>query len=300
MLLILKSTGELLENVQPGPGWTLPEHSVWIEMVDPTREEELAVEAALGGVELPTRDDMLEIETSSRLYQDNAATVMIATVLCEDNGAAPVRGPVTFVLVGGLLVTIRYIAPKSFSSLAAQAQRQPELRKNGMSVFMGLLESIIDYTADLLERTAAEVEAASLVIFAANTRGNSFKVLLNRLAQAQSINAKASESLVSLARLISYAIIAQAIDEDGRRQLRSFERDVHSLTEHAAYVSNNLTFLLDAALGFINIEQNEITKVFSIYAVILLPPTLIAGIYGMNFHFLPELSWPLGYPFACC
>ncbi len=224
MLLILKSTGELLENVQPGPGWSLPDNTVWIEMVDPMREEELAVEAALGGVELPTRDDMAEIEASSRLYQDGAATVMIATVLCESNGDSPVRGPVTFVLVNGLLVTIRYIAPKSFSSLAAQAQRQPELRKSGLTVFMGLLESIIDYTADLLERTSAEVEATSLVIFAANTRGNSFKVLLNRLAQAQSINAKATESLVSLARLISYAIIAQAIDEDGLAHRRVVRR----------------------------------------------------------------------------
>ena len=298
MLFILRRGGTALEETRLGPGWRLPEDAVWIELVDPSREEDLAVEAAVGA-SLPTREDMAEIETSSRLYRDNGATVMIATVLCGAEHEAPVLGPVTFVLTGERLVTIRYLAPQAFAVFAGQVERQPELRRSGVDVFLGLLDAIVDRTADLLERTSAEVEDISRAIFA-QERGARFKPILSRLAQAQSVNAKATESLVSLARLMGFATLTGQIERHGeaRPQLRSLQRDVQSLNEHAAYVSGNLIFLLDAALGLINIEQNEITKIFSIYAVVLLPPTLIATSYGMNFRHMPELGWPLGYPLA--
>ncbi len=297
MLMILRRGGRALETIAVTPSWRAPDDAVWIELVEPTREEELAVEASIG-VDLPTREEMAEIEVSSRLFHDNGATFMIAIVLCGDD-SAPMPSPVTFVLAGARLITIRYAQPRSFSAFASQAERLPELSKSATSVFLGLLETVVDRTADLLEHVSGDVEATSQAIFL-QARGASFKPILNQLATCQSANGKARESLVSLSRLISFAMLAGEIadNREARDELRSLQRDVQSLTEHASYVSGNLSFLLDAALGLINIEQNEVTKIFSIAAVVLLPPTMIATIYGMNFHDMPELSWRFGYLLA--
>jgi len=295
MLMILRRGGAELQTVDPKAGWTAPEDAVWIELVNPTREEELAVEKAVG-FDLPTREDMAEIEASSRLYQENGATVMIATVLCGSEEATPFPGPVTFVLVGDRLITIRYVHPRSFQLFANQIARQSELSATGLTVYLGLLELVVDRTADLLERVSARVEETSRTIFS-QPRGAQFRPLLNRLGHDQRINTMARDSLVSLSRLLSFATLSPQVaqNKDAKSELRTLGRDVQSLTEHSSYLSGNVTFLLDAALGLINIEQNEITKVFSIYAVVLLPPTLIATTYGMNFKYMPELSWPYGY-----
>ena len=298
MLIVLRRGATALETIEAPATWRMSDDVVWIELVNPSREEELAVEGAVG-VDLPTREEMAEIELSSRLYQENGATYMTATLLCGSDQDRPIPGPVTFVLVGERLVTIRYVQPRSFAIFAAQAVRQPELSQTGSDAFLGLLEVIVDRTADLLERVSAEVEETSTAIFVA-AGGIRFRPILNRLARSQTINGMARDSLVTLARLISFASHAGQIDQRGdiREELLSLQRDVQSLSEHSGSVSGNLTFLLDAALGLINIEQNEITKVFSIYAVVLLPPTLIGTTYGMNFHHMPELDWVFGYPLA--
>jgi magnesium transporter len=296
MLMILRSGGSELQMVSPAAGWTVPEDAIWIELVNPTREEETAVEQAVG-LDLPTRDDMAEIEASSRLYQENGATVMIATVLCGSEESTPAPGPVTFILVGERLITIRYVHPRSFELFASQLAHRAEPHTTGLGVFLGLLELIVDRTADLLERISARVEETSHAIFS-QPRGGQFRPLLNRLGRDQRVNTMARDSLVSLSRLLSFATLAPQVEgrKECRSQLRSLGRDVQSLMEHSSYVSGNITFLLDAALGLINIEQNEITKVFSIYAVVLLPPTLIATTYGMNFRHMPELGLPYAYP----
>ncbi len=298
MLHVLRKSGPVEPDIEVAAGWTLPADAVWIELVNPTREEELAVETAVG-VELPTRDEMAEIEASSRLYQENGATYMIASLICGLDDAHPVLGPVTFVLVGERLVTIRYVHPKAFAAFKAQTERQPEHRANGAQVLLGLLEAVVDRDADFLEHVSAKVEEIAGTIFN-QPKGGAFRVILTELAKAQARNNMARESLVSLGRLTSFATLAPQIEQEpeGRTQLRSLQRDVQSLTEHSSYVSGNLTFLLDAALGLINIEQNEVTKIFSIAAVILLPPTLIATWYGMNFRHMPELAWPWAYPAA--
>ncbi len=298
MLKILRRGGKSLETITATKGWRLPADTVWVELVEPSRQEELNVEAAVG-LNLPTREEMAEIEVSSRLYHENGATIMIATLLCGADERAPVPSPVTFVLTGDRLITIRYAQPRSFAAFAAQIERQPELSASAISIFLGLLEAVVDRTADLLEHVSADVEETSQAIFL-QARGVSFKPILNKLATCQSTNGKARESLVSLSRLISFAMLAGGVPDnrEARDELRSMQRDVQSLTEHASYVSGNLSFLLDAALGLINIEQNEVTKIFSIAAVVLLPPTMIATIYGMNFHNMPELSWRFGYVVA--
>ncbi len=298
MLRMLRRGAPGFDTPQTAAGWRLPDDVVWIELIEPTRAEELAVEQALG-VLLPTREEMAEIEVSSRLYQEDGATFMTATVLCNADGDAPTSAPVTFVLVGPRLVTIRYMEPRAFAIFGAQAERQPSLCPDGVTTFLGLIDAIVDRIADILERASAEVETTSRAIFD-RRKGGGFEEILNRLGKAQNVNAKSRDSLVSLARLISFALLADQIDarEEGRDHLRSLHRDVASLTDHASYLSGNVTFLLDAALGLINIEQNTIIKIFSVAAVVFLPPTLVASIYGMNFHHMPELEWEGGYPMA--
>ncbi|WP_419319834.1 magnesium transporter CorA family protein [Caulobacter sp. ErkDOM-E] len=298
MLRILRRGAPGFETGDAGRDWRLPDDAVWIELVDPSRAEEVAVEQAIG-VLLPTREEMAEIEASSRLYQEDGGTFMTATVLVNADGDLPTAAPVTFVLVGQRLITIRYVEPRAFSVFAAQAERQPSLCPNGPQTFLGLLDAVVDRTADILERTASEVEAQSRAIFS-RPRGGAFEQILNRLGRAQNINAKARDSLVSLARLLSFASLADQFEGDRelRDHLKSLQRDVQSITDHSSYVSSNITFLLDAALGLINIEQNAIFKIFSVFSAVFLPPTLIAGVYGMNFEHMPELRWMEGYPMA--
>jgi len=298
MLQLLRKGSSAFEAVTPGADWRLPEDALWIDLLSPTRDEELAVERVIG-VPIPTREEMAEIEPSSRLYQERGATVMTAAILTHATTDFPLLAPVTFVLAGKVLVTIRYVEPSSFKAFTGQFERQACAMPSGGEVFLSLLDAVIDRVADIVEGVANEVEEASQDIFRRPRRG-SFEPAITRLGHAQMVSAKARNSLASLARVISFAGLADQLESvpDLREHLRSLQRDVQSLTDHAAYVSANITFLLDAAMGLINIEQNSIIKIFSVAAVAFLPPTLIASIYGMNFHHMPELDWMLGYPMA--
>ena len=296
----------ILRAGQPGfeqpdvcaPGWKLPSTAVWIDLVEPTRAEELCIESALDLL-LPTREEMDEIEASSRLYQEDGATFMTATLLHKGGEASPQADPLTFVLADNRLITIRYFQPKSFPIFEGQLERQPELCATAVATFVNLLEAVVDRTADNLEFTSNEVEALSREIFAAQRPGK-FAPILNRLGRNQAANSKVRDSLVSLGRLVGFANLADPIqsDAEARERLESLQRDISSLMDHSSYLSSNVTFLLDAALGLINIEQNTVLKIFSSFTIAFLPPTLIGAVYGMNFDHMPELRWPGGYPMA--
>lgn len=295
MLKLLRRGAEGFEPQAARAGWTPPPDTLWIDLTRPTREEELAVEAALG-VELPTLEEMEQIEPSSRLYQENGSTFMTATLLAH-SGEAPQATPVTFVLAKHMLVTIRYEDLRAFDIFSARA-RQEDVG-SGAAALLGLLDAIIERLAKILEQANDAVDRASTTIFS-RPQGGAFQPLLTELARAQSLASTARNSLTSLARLVSFASLAREIAEDGecRAHLASLRRDGQSLTEHAGFMSSHISFLLDAALGLINIEQNGIIKFFSIYAVIFLPPTLLASIWGMNFHHMPELDQAWAYPCA--
>jgi magnesium transporter len=277
-------------------GWKPDADVVWIDLLQPTREEELAVEAALG-LQLPTIEEMEALEPSSRLYQEEGATFMTATLLARSGEADPRATPSTFVLADGRLVTLRYQDLKAFT-LFAERGLDYEIA-SGAAALLGLLDAIVERLARILDDTADRVEAVSAAIFK-RPAGGDFRPLLTGLAQAQSVTALVRASLVSMARVLSYAALAHEIAVDGecKAHLESLQRDAQSLTEHAGHQSAQLSFLLDAALGLINIEQNGIIKFFSVVAVVFMPPTLIASIYGMNFDVLPELHFKLGYPMA--
>lgn len=291
-------TGSGFQTLTLGDGFALPEGAVWVDLLNPSREEEIACEAALG-VCLPTREEMDEIEASSRLYKEAHATVMTAAVLANSDTETPLEGPVTFVLAGDRLATIRYIEPKAFKLFSQQILREPEVCESGGRVFTALLEALVDRLADVLERTSAEIETLSSEIFR-KTEGVNYRPIMKRLGRAQNVNAKVRDSLVSLSRLTGFAMLAEPLDgrKDLRDHLKTVQRDITSLTEHSGSVSANVAFILDATLGLINVEQNAIIKFFSVAAVIFLPPTLVASWFGMNFKHMPELDWPAGEAFA--
>jgi magnesium transporter len=297
MLNLLKRGANQFDITTAGQGWRPDDDVIWIDLLNPSRDEELAVEAALG-LELPTPEEMAQIEPSSRLYQEAGATFMTATLLARAGEGRPQAVPVTFVLADGRLVSLRYEDMRAFSIFAGRAAQQ-QSTGNGSAVLLGLLDTVVERLAQILDDTGDAVEAASTAIFERPPGGN-FQPLLTELARAQSVTSLTRSSLVSLSRMLSFAALAQDIsgDPECHAHLHSLQRDAQSLTEHASFEAGHIAFLLDAALGLINIEQNGIIKFFSVVAVVFMPPTLVASIFGMNFTHMPELAWPLGYPMA--
>lgn len=291
-----------LVKVEVAPDGPLPAEAVWIDLLAPTREEERRVEALLG-VEVPTHEEMQEIEVSSRLYEENGALYMTATVLCKAQSERPETAAISFILAGDRLVTVRYAEPQPFALFAARCQRAPGVHTRGDAVLAGLLDALIDRIADILEHIGREVDDISHEIFehSAKPGRGDFQGILRRLGLRGDLTSKVRESLVSVGRLLMFltqASTAQKIAKNLRDRLRTMSRDVRSLTDHVSFLSSKINFLLDATLGMINIEQNAIIKIFSVVAVVFLPPTLIASIYGMNFAYMPELEWVPGYPWA--
>lgn len=292
------SAFETLDVAALPADWRLPADTVWLDMASPTREEELAVEAALG-IDLPTAEEMAQIEPSSRLYQESGATFMTASLLVRSTDDHPGLGPATFVLSEKRLVTIRYEAQKAFSVFAQRAIQTGVDAQTGAEALLGLLDAVVERLAEVLERGADRVQASSNAIFD-RPRGAAFEPLLTGLARTQSTASLARTSLVSLGRLASFAALAPEIGAQPACQahLTSIQHDIQSLTEHSGYQASHISFLLDAALGLISIEQNSAMKVFAVATVLLMPPTLIGAVYGMNFEHMPELHWLWGYPLA--
>ncbi|MDH4385798.1 MAG: magnesium transporter CorA family protein [Caulobacter sp.] len=295
MIRILERGGRTVEAAAFNADWQVPESAVWIDLFNPTREEERQIEQDLD-LELPTREDMAEIETSSRLYREGHATYLTVEVLTGAGVETPRLEPVTFVLVRDRLITIRYAEPRAIALFESQMSERSSLAEGGEAVFLGLLDAIVDRIADILEAASNQVEILSSNIFERPRRTARFEVILGRLGRWQGVNAKARNSLISLSRLLVYAAVSPYIAEGEEKavRIRSLQRDVRSLTDHAGHLSGDVTFLLDATLGLINIEQNGIIKIFSIAAVIFLPPTLVASYFGMNFKFMAEFNLPWG------
>ena len=281
---------------------------VWIDLQNPTPEEDRQVEAALG-ITIPSQADMAEIELSSRLYHENGAEFLTLTALVNLDSDDASKMPVTFILKGTTLVTVRWCDPRPFAAYRTRAARQKDTpARTGEHVMLGLLEALIDRMADALERLGTDIDHISREIFRNKAR-NVSKKTRDLQAVIEKIGAKAEalnliqESLVSMGRLTAYHT---AMDDAQRRSpnkenrylLKAIQRDALSLGEHARGLNGRASFLLDATLGLINLEQNQIIKIFSVAAVVFLPPTLVASIYGMNFDIMPELHWDFGYPFA--
>jgi magnesium transporter len=282
----------------------LPDSAVWIDLVNPSAAEDKAVER-LAGIAIPTREDMQEIEISSRLYIENGGRYMTATLMCHSDTDMPRTTPVTFILADHRLVTVRYDLPKPFALVEAKLARSCTPSVTGETVLMELLDAVIDRCADILERCGAEIDQVSHDIFEPESerhgQAKRYSQILISIGRKGDLTSKVRESLVSIGRVVAFlSAVVEGVkwSKDMREQLKTMQRDVVSLTDHASYLSSKITFVLDAMLGVVNLEQNNIIKLFSVMAVVLMPPTLIASVYGMNFKVMPELEWVHGYPMA--
>jgi magnesium transporter len=306
MIRVYDCTRNSHEALTAGSLTNLPKSAVWIDLDRPSDEEEQALERLLK-LDLPTADEMKDIEPSSRLYTENGATYMTAGVLWGVDVGMPEVTPVTFVLTNGRLITIRYAEPRTFKTVAAYIQTQPHLSTSGVTTLITLLEGIIDRTAEVLEKVGASVDQVAKEILERKRRAKrkmastgGLEEALDAISVDHNVTVKARESLVSLGRMIGFLALAEQVrtNKEAREHVKSLARDAASLTDHATFIASNINFLLDASLGLINLEQNQIIKIFSVAAVCLMPPTLVASSYGMNFEHMPELRWLLGYPYA--
>ena len=292
--------------VEPGRGQLIPDDATWIDLEEPTREEDRLVERCVG-VQVPTREDMAEIEPSSRLYEQNGALYMTLGALYGVEEGRPRSDPIGFVLTAQRLVTVRYVTPKPIRAFQHHARQDRSLVQSSATAIYGLLDAIIDRLADELETVGNEIEKISAHIFARQSSArripaNRLTALLTRIGRAHSLLAHIRVTAVSSARLLSFFMASDRMKAPETSAIHdhidALLTDTRSLLDHTTFLSDNLTFLLDASLGLISIEQNAAMKVFSWVAVVLMPPTLLAGIWGMNFHHMPELSSPYGYPIA--
>lgn len=293
--------------------------SIWVDLHEPTREEELVVEQVLG-LSIPSRQEMQEIELSRRLYRESGADFMTATVLIGASSRQPASSAISFIWTPERLVTLRYADPFPFRVFNARMEAASCDMQTSHEVLAGLVDAIVERLADLLEGSGAALDQLSLEIFGGEAgeleRGlplpgaapspelpeqQDFNEILRRIGRVSDVVSRARESLVSMTRLVSFFRARHREDpamQETLAHLNTVSADLTSLVDHATFLAGKVSFTLDATLGQINNEQNRIVKIMSVAAVVFLPPTLVASIYGMNFEVMPELKWAVGYPFA--
>lgn len=280
--------------------------AVWFDMLEPTRDDDKLLESLLG-IEIPTREEQADIEPSEILYAENGAHYMTAQIVAAvDTGRARLA-PVSFILTRRALVTVRYDNPRPFAMFIARSGKIEGGVDSPEAVLAGLLETVLDRAADILQNIDATIDKLSTDVFDAQSRRSSERqgALLRSIGREGDLLSKVRESLLSIERMV---LFVQAGGGGGapsdprmamlRARGRAIYRDIQTLEQHASFASGKIQFMLDATLGLINLEQNNIIKLFSVMAVIFMPPTMVASIYGMNFKHMPELEWAHGYPMA--
>jgi magnesium transporter len=290
-----------LARVELHAGGPIPPEAIWLDLLEPAPNEEKQVESFLG-IDVPTRDEMKEIEASNRLYEEDATLYMTATLITKLDSDLPESTQVTFILSAAKLVTNRYVDPLPFRRFIAYAERHPASCNSPPAVLAGLLEAVVNRVADVIERAASDLDGASVEVFSASRRKRGvmrdFRRVLERLGQNGDLISKARESLVSLSRLLTFVQQSTAVpmSQEVRGRFRTLTRDVTAMSDHASFLGTKVSFILDATLGLINIDQNNILKIFSVVTVFLLPPSVIGAIFGMNFTKMPLLhdAWGFG------
>ena len=290
-------------TVQPGPHALGAHDGVWLDLVNPTDQERSAVERVTH-LRVPAQADVAEIESSSRLMQDGEALYLSMPLTYFDRAReASAVSPVGFVLSATHLITVRFADMPVFDTFAERFASNPHTTSGG--AFIGLLEAIIDRLADVLEHVGADLSEISHQIFGsereADQRSNKIderlRATLGRIGRRGDRLANIRDSLVGTQRIVSYVhdMSAAWMDKTLVHRCSTLRSDITSLMEYDVQLSNKVQFLLDATLGFINIEQNNGIKILTVVSVVGVPPTLVASIYGMNFKWIPELQWEYGY-----
>jgi magnesium transporter len=278
---------------------------IWLDLLNPTPDE-IAQVAADTAIQVPSRESLQEIETSSRLRADGQVLYVSMPLALQDEAAGFAPVPLGFILSPQVLVTIRYSEVHAFAQV--ESQLKSTRYASSAAVFAALIDCMVDFGADRLEKLSGDLAAVSARAFAPQRhsgRGGkrasgALRESLNAVGTAGDQLSRIRESLLGLQRIIGF-VLKMSPDwllPEQKTRLGTAQQDLTSLVDFEAHLSGKTQFLLDAILGFINTEQNDIFKVLTIVSVVGIPPTLIASMYGMNFHNMPELSWRWGYPYG--
>lgn len=304
MITVYLNQENLITEIKTIDDPNLLRDAVWIDLLNPSSEEEKLIETTLG-IEIPTRKEMQEIEFSSRLYKEKDSLFMTVTMIAKSDSPQPKSDAVTLILAVNKLITVRYIEPYAFALFISHLKKLSPENYHATNLLVELLDVSIDRLADILEDVSHHLDDYSQLIFRSQTNENrhektNYKHRFQDIGASGELGTKVQESLITFNRLITFfqKNIASETEKEIKEKLITLTKDIRSLSDYVNFLSNKVNFLLDATLGMVNIEQNNIIKIFSIAAVILLPPTLVASIYGMNFHHMPELSWRFGYPIS--
>lgn len=277
---------------------------VWLDLVEPT-DDERALASRLSNLRVPSRSDLAEIESSSRVYREAGALYM-STPLTRRRNERTVSAPIGFVLNDRHLLTVRFYDYPSFDTYGAVVAKS-DSPSGSHALFVGLFEAIVDRAADVLEMVAADLDRVGGSIFhsqeavARRKQDQLMRDLLRRVGGIGDTVSLLRDTLLGLTRMHNFVSDTMNTVEGGLRvRVDTIGRDLRSLSDFDSQLTNKVQFLLDATLGFINIEQNNGIKVLTVVSIVGIPPTLIASIYGMNFKDIPELNWAYGYPYALC
>ena len=287
-------------------GAKLPPKVIWIDLLSPTDDETASVERSLD-IEIPSEAALNEIEASSRLISRNDLLYLSSSAVRVDEQGEAHLTPVGFVVGPRVLVTIRFAASPVFDAVRDRVRANDELA-TGMDVFVALLEAIVDRGADVLEHLASESDVLSRRVFRGGLvrsrrpfrSSRRMREALENVGTLAETLARARDVLLGVQRVASFAggVNSDWITAAAKKRLEAVSKDVASLSDYESRLSDKIQLLLDATLGFINIQQNDLFKILTIVSVVGVPPTIMVGIWGMNFKYMPELSWSLGYPLA--
>lgn len=268
--------------------------AAWIDLTNPDDDERQRIQA-MYRQHLPAVDEMEEIEASARSYEDESG-LHIHSLFLQDIEGRSVNTTVAFTLSGKRLFTLHEQNLAVFRLVRLRARREPDLVTDAVSLLLALFETKVENLADRLEQVHTGLETVSEMVLA--DKDVNLEDAIDELTRQEDINGKIRLCLMDTQRALTFLLRRGRLDSEQREWAREVLRDVDSLLPHNAFLFEKVNFLMDAAMGFINIEQNQIIKIFSIAAVVFLPPTMVASIYGMNFEFMPELDWLFGYPLA--
>ena len=300
--MLLAHTG----TTPPRPVQPQDEAAIWLDLEDGSEAERSLVEH-VSRLELPSRAEVAEIESSSRLRVEGDVLTLSTPVISRVKGELPLPSPLGFVLSPTRLVTLRWAGLPAFETYAAHLGAGTTA-PDSMGAFVGLLEALVDRLADVLEQVSHELDQLSVLIFRSDEGGSrrlsrqdaALRATLRRVGIAGDLLSRLSDSLLGLSRIAGFVPQAAAhwMPAAAAPRFAALRADITSLTEYDNQLTSKVQFLLDATLGFLNIEQNVGIKVLTVVSLVGIPPTLIASIYGMNFKVMPELNWTYGYPYA--
>lgn len=268
--------------------------ALWIDLADPTDSERMNLDA-LYPPGLPSVDDVEEIEASARFYEDEHG-LNVHSLFLHDNNKRPVATTVAFIINDGQLITLHEHNLGVFRLLRLRARREPSLAQDAISLLLGLFETKVENLADRLEEVHTDLERVSAMVLAES--GVDMEDAFDELTRQEDISGRIRLCLMDSQRALTYLLRRGHLEAEQREWVREILRDVDSLVPHNTFLFEKVNFLMDAAMGFINIRQSQIIKIFSIAAVVFLPPTVVASIFGMNFRIMPLLETGWGYPIA--